>query len=166
MKALLVSAAAIGLLTTTPAFAQAGPSDPATATADAIIVAPINVENVDGLNFGKIAATAGTVTVNPDGTFASSPDMLVDTAGIGAADFTVSGENGLAYLASLDSGSVTLTRVGGSETMGASLNLSAAPVGGRIVGTDNFSVGGVLTVATGQIPGAYTGSFGVTVQYE
>lgn len=164
MKALLVSAAAVGLLTAAPAFAQSGPVASTNANATATVVQPIAVTNVDGLNFGKIAATAGTVTVAPDGTPSSSPNMIVDSTGIGAADFTVTGESGLAYTASLASPNATLTD--GTNTMSVSLTLSTEPMGGWIVGTNNFSVGGVLTVANGQVPGSYATTFGVNVQYD
>ena len=168
MKALLVSAATIGLLAATPAFAQAGPLVPGTGTADATIVSPITVQQVagGGMNFGKIAAIAGSVTIDPDaadGAFTESPGMVVDATGIKAASFVVGGQSGLAYTPTLAAPNAVISN--GTGSMVVALDLSTAPSGGWVVGTDNFRVGGTLNVNNGQSTGAYTGSFTVNVQY-
>jgi len=168
MKALLVSAAAVGLLTATPAFAQAGPTATANGTADAIIVQPISVAQASGgaLNFGKIAAIAGTVTVNPDSTFGSTPNMIVDDTDIQAATFNVTGEPNLGYSISLPSATTTIDDAGAGVPMSVALNLGATSGVLSAGGGGSFNVGGVLSVANGQLAGSYTGTFQVQVQYD
>jgi hypothetical protein len=165
MKALLVSAAAVGLLTAAPAFAQAGPSASATANADAEIVAPIAIAKTADLNFGRIAADAapGTVSVDASGNLSSSSPNLVISGSTGsAAAFHVTGAANLAYSStvpatvSLSDGTNTMTaaigRVGGDPTLDGT-------------GADDFNVTGTLTVGAGQAAGNYSGSFSVSVQY-
>ena len=170
MNRLLVSAAVLGLISSSSAFAQAGPTSTTQGTADAIVVDSIQVTPTDGttLNFGRIAAEAGTVTVNANGTFSSSPAMIVDDTNIGAASFDVTGTPGLAYSADIDT-TVTLT-----GSLGGTMTASLTPSGTGAVsssldgttGADQFSVGGTLTVANEQTPGTYQGSFDVTVRYD
>ena len=166
MKALLVSAAAIGLLSAAPAFAQAGPTSTANGSADAIIVTPISVttNNASGgaINFGKIAAIQGTVTVAPNGSYTSAPNMIVDPAGIHAAHFDVSGQSGLAYNVSLPSATTTIDDAGAGTPMGVALTLGSTS---GVIGDTGFDVGGVLSVANGQLAGTYHGTFQVQVQY-
>lgn len=167
MKALLVSAAAAGLIVATPAFAQAGPSATAQGvTADATIVQPIAVNQTQGLNFGSIAAEAGTVTVTAAGASSSSPGMLVPGATPAAGIFAVTGEPGLSYTNTVDAHATLTNTADSTATMVADLTPSAA--GGTLSspgGGDTFNVGGVLHVAAGQKPGSYHGSYNVSVQY-
>jgi len=165
MKALLATAAAAAFVIATPAFAQAGPTSSVNADADATIVTPIHVSQTTGLNFGSIAAIAGTVTVGSNGASTSSPNMLVPGVTPTAGLFAVTGEPGLAYSNTV-AGDVTLTNTTDSNaTMSATLSPSAP--GGTLstTGTDSFTVGGVLTVADAQKPGSYSGTYSVSVQY-
>lgn len=167
MKALLATAAAAAFVIATPAFAQAGPVASAPdATADATIVQPIAVNQQTGLNFGRLAAVdGGTLTVDANGGApTSTPGMIVPggtppTAGV----FNVSGEAGLGYSASVDGG-VQLNGPSGSTAMQASL-VPSKTSGILVSGADSFSVGGTLTLGTNQTPGAYHGTYHVTVQY-
>jgi hypothetical protein len=168
MKALLVSAAAIGLLSAAPAFAQAGPTSTASAGADAVIVTPISVINVEGenLDFGTIAAdtAAGTVTVDGAGGLTSSSPNLIVTGSTGnAAAFDVSGQANLAYTATIDP-SVTLS--GPGTDMSATLTKYGGAAALDGTGSDSFTVGGTLSVGANQAAGSYTGSFDVSVAYD
>jgi hypothetical protein len=166
MKAILVSAAAIGLLSAAPAFAQAGPVSTANGSADAIIVTPITVTADDAtggsINFGKIAADAGTVLVPAasGNSFTSTPGMVVDSTNIHAAHFNVTGETGLGYTKSL--GAPTINITDGTGTMSVDLALDSAS---GAIGDGGFWVGGTLNVNAGQHVGTYTGAFVVNVQY-
>jgi len=165
MKALLVTAAAIGLLATTPAFAQAGPQSTANATADAEIVAPIAVANTAPLSFGRLAAyhSASTVSVDASGNLTpSNPGMVIAGSTGSAAAFNVTGAVGLAYTTSIPA-SVSLTGTG--TPMSASLSKSGGAANLDASGADSFKVIGTLTVGADQTPGAYSGSFTVGVQY-
>lgn len=171
MKALLVSAAAVGLFAAAPAFAQAGAPASATATADAVIVQPISIVKNTDLNFGRIApnATSSIVFINNDGTRTSSAPSVLIAGGAtpSIATFTISGEKGLAYSVTRPA-TVTLTGPAGSTAMVATLGLGTAAGGGTLdatTGTASFSQGGALAVGGNQAPGAYSGSFAVSVQY-
>ena len=167
MKALLVTAAAVGLLASTPAFASAGAPANANATADAVIVQPIAIQKVTDLNFGRIAAdsNAGTVTVDNSGNRTSSnpPSLLIGGTAPSAATFTVSGEPNLAYTASLTSSTISLT---GAGTMSAALTLQQAGPSLNGSGASSVSVGGVLSVGANQAAGTYQGTMTVNVSYD
>lgn len=168
MKALLVSAAAVGLLVSTPAFAQAGPTSSATANADAVIVQPISIQKITDLNFGRIAAdtAASTVTVATDGTRTSSSPNVLIAAGSSptAATFTVHGEPGLSYTAQFDSNPIALNGPAGSTAMSAQLfGIYYTPL--DAAGNASVAVGGILNVGANQMAGPYHGTLQVNVQY-
>jgi hypothetical protein len=173
MKRLLVSAAVLGLLSSAPAFAQAGPSSTVSTDAHATIVERISVTNVlndviTSLNFGSIAApvqTAGTVSVDASGNLTSSnPNLIISGSTGSVPTFTVTGSPGLAYGTTIAQ-SVSLTGSNGG-TMTATLAKSGGSSNlDSTTGLDSFKVTGVLGVGVDQTPGTYSGSFDVTVQY-
>jgi hypothetical protein len=169
MKRLLVSAAVLGLLSSAPAFAQAGPSSTASTSADAEIVQSISVTSDQShLNFGKIAAPvqdAGTVSVvDASGTLQSSTPNLIVTGSTGsAAKFNVSGAIGLAYTPSLASSQITLVNGGNSMLADLSIIGNATNLNGS--GQDSFEVIGDLHVGIAQAAGTYQGTVNVSVQY-
>lgn len=141
----------------------------ATATATAEVLSTLTVTADSALNFGQIAAnTGGTVTVNADGTVASS-GSLVSTGTRAPAGFTVTGTNGASVVVSLPTTAATLTRVSGTETMSLS-GFNSNPAGAfqlsPTTGSATFNVGGTLTVASGQVAGVYSGTFDVSVEYQ
>lgn len=170
MKAFLVSAAAVALLTATPAFAQAGPVASDSADAQATVIAPIAVANSAALNFGNVIAVAGTVSVDAAGGLSGNSAPLSGTGS--AAKFTVTGEAGYAYTATLPSGTVTLTKAGGGATMSAAIRIDGSTAtdgltkaGSLVGGADEVSVIGALTVGASQATGTYEGSFNLNAQY-
>ena len=168
MKRLLISAAVVGLFSAAPVFAQAGPSDSASAPANAIIVAPISVTNTNesSLSFGQIAADAapGTVSVAANGALSSStPNLVVDGSTGSAATFSVTGAANLAYSTNIPS-PISLT--GPGNAMSATVSKSGGSTNLSAVGADSFSVVGTLTVGAAQTPGAYSGTVNVTVVYD
>lgn len=143
----------------------------ATATTTATIITPISISKNADMSFGNIAVqagTGGTVVLAPAGTRTGTSGVtLPSTTGtVTAADFTVTGSGSLTYSITLPS-SVTLTHSGGVQTMAASSFISNPSATGTLSsGTQNISVGATLTVAAGQLAGAYTsGNFNVTVNY-
>ena len=80
-----------------------------------------------------------------------------------AASFNVTGEGSQAYAitlpssATLNSGGNTMTVDTFTHDAGGSPALSS--------GSDSFNVGATLNVGASQAPGAYTGTFAVTVGY-
>ena len=172
MKRLLVSAAALGLLSSAPAYA-AGPTASVTTSADATVVAPISITNaVNGtattLNFGQIAANAapGTVNISSTGVLSSpnSPSLIVAGSTGSVPTFTVTGAAGLAYTGTVPA-SATLTGPAGSTAMTATLTKSGGASSLNGSGQDSFTLSASLAVAAGQAPGSYHGTFNVTAAY-
>lgn len=168
MNRLLVSAAVLGLISSSSAFAQAGPSDSASAPASAVIVAPISVTNTNesSLSFGQIAADAapGTVSVDAGGNLSSStPNLVIDGSTGSAATFAVEGAPNLAYSTDIPT-PISLT--GPGTAMSASVSKSGGATNLDASGDDSFSVVGTLTVGADQAAGAYSGTVNVTVQYD
>ncbi len=137
-------------------------------TASAAGAADITIANNQPLAFGRFAAgTGGSITINPAGARTSSGGVALISSGTGsAARFTVSGDL-RTYLIHLPAnGTVSLSGPSGA-TMALN-NFTSNPSGiGTLTGSGSQSVtvGATLSVSANQTPGAYTGSFSVTVDY-
>ena len=168
MKKMIFSAfALLGFAISTNAQATA------TATATATIVTPISISKTADMSFGNIAVsatTSGTVILAPAGSRttggAGGVTLPATTGTVTAAAFTVNGNGSYTYAITLP-GTVTLTRVSGSETMDATSFTSTPSSPGTLSGgTQNLTVGATLAVAAAQVPGVYnSGNFNVTVNY-
>jgi hypothetical protein len=135
------------------------------------VVTPIAISKTQDLQFGKfIAGTGGSLTIAPGDALGKVPAVtgtVVTNATFAAAaspaSFTVTGESGAAYSITLPS-SATLTHGADSMTVDSFLSdAGGSPVitGGSVV----VNVGAKVTVASGQNPGVYAGSFNVSVDY-
>ena len=168
MNRLLVSAAVLGVISSTPAFGQAAPAS-ATANANAEVVNTITLTKTADLNFGRIAAhtSSGTVTVSTAGARSSTqPSLLIAGTTPTAAAFNVGGQPSLGYNITLTNSTITLTHTTDtSKTMPANLTLSKATGTLTAGGTDSLTVGGALTVGASQTPGTYQGQLQVSVVY-
>ncbi|WP_029036113.1 DUF4402 domain-containing protein [Salinimicrobium xinjiangense] len=142
----------------------------ATATVNAHIVEVITIQEGTDLNFGNIvASTGGAVRVNTEGTRTfSNPDMKVANTGtVSAASFEVTAAEFFSYSISIPS--IVLN---GPETSTMDVSFTSEIDGntdGIAEGTgapQTLNVGGLLTVASGQVSGDYTGEVTVTVAYE
>jgi len=160
---LAICAAFVGLGQS--AFAQAS----ATANASATIVPAITISKTADLQFGLIVAgPGGTVLIGTDSSRSvNGPAGLTNASfPVSAASFTVSGQANLAFSISLPT-SATLT---GPSSASMTVNaFSSNPSGSGTIGSGGtlaFAVGGTLTVGAAQTPGAYTGTFTVTVNYQ
>jgi len=155
------------------AFAASTFAQTETATATATIVTPLTITNTNNLAFGDIAvdATGGDVTISaalaPVRTTTAPTHVTLITTGthpISSADFAVAGLTGSTYDITLPAdGTVTLT--GGGPAMPVNTFTSSVASGSLATGTETFYVGATLTVAGGQTPGNYTGTFDVSVNY-
>lgn len=158
-------AAAVLAMAPLAAIAQDSDSDAVVA-----VVLPQTLEVIDDLDFGPLvdAGSGGTVVV--DGT-----TNLVTTGG------TVTSVGGSAHRATFRSRwplgtvlfyggdpSVTLTRIGGTEQMTATLlysrgtGLANGPIFTSVRATaleQYYHAGGILFVSAGQAPGVYEGTF-------
>lgn len=172
MKRLLVSAAVLGLFSSTAAYA-AGPTASVNTSADATVVAPIAITNVVGdvattLNFGQIAANAapGHVNISSAGVLSSpdAPSLVVAGSTGSVPTFTVTGTASLAYTGTVPA-SVTLNGPSGSTAMIATLTKSGGASSLNASGQDTFTLSASLAVGGAQTPGSYHGTFAVTAAY-
>ncbi len=139
------------------------------ANAQVLILHPLSLTKLKDMDFGGLVPTiAGTAVLNPN------TDTLSTTGGVSisggsphCAEFAgVAGSASVVDI-KVPTNPVTLTRVGGTETMTVS-NFTLQGQSKRALAkaaSFTFRVGGTLAVAAGQAEGLYTGTFNVTVQY-
>lgn len=152
------------------AFAQA--SSTQATTASGTIFQPIVLAKTSDLAFGTIVRPttgSGTVTVSQtDGTRALTGSLATVGAGNTRAVYGVTGEGGQAYSVTVPA-TMTMTRSGGTETLTVTLTPTATTgtLSGTLgtTGTAALGVGGVITVASTTLSGAYTGTFNTVVAY-
>lgn len=141
-----------------------------TGTADALVITPLTIESQQALNFGIfVAGTLGTVTIDLTGAL-SSTGVQTLPASKSVAQFLVTGQQSRTFSFTHDS-SVNLSN--GTDSMTASLvgssagNSGSATIGRLIVGgpKDFILIGGTLTVLGTESPGAYSGTFNISVDY-
>lgn len=140
-----------------------------TATVTAEVLNSLTLTASGNLEFGQIAAnTGGTVIVNSNATV-SQTGGLVSTGTRSPASFSVTGSPNAMVLVTVPSGAATLTRANGTETMtldGFNTNPNGAFQLDPTTGNGVFSVGGTLHVGSSQVPGTYSGTFNIGVEYQ
>ncbi len=157
------------LLASAPAEARAA-TPPAKASGTAVFVRPLTLLKRNDLDFGAIVAstTAGTVTLNPaTGTLTATGGLVLVPGATSAGRFVGAGTRNTPINIRIPNGPVTLTRVGGTQTMTVT-NWTLDGAANRRVPPNRafeFRVGGRLNVAANQMDGTYVGSFDVTVHY-
>jgi hypothetical protein len=176
----LLRSLSVGLL----AALSCGLATPATAqhnvavTPSLRLVEPLVMENAAQLDFGAIVArTGGTVTIAaPTGNVTTTGAVQLAGSRRQRATFELEARRGILLLFTGDP-AVTLTRVGGTETMRATLDYATGsgllvirvlgrPIGFRVTGdVQEIHAGGTLTVPGNQAQGTYEGEFDLTVQY-
>ncbi|WP_439566860.1 DUF4402 domain-containing protein [Sphingopyxis sp.] len=159
--------------TTAPARAQ----QTAPAEAEAIVLRPLSFFKVNDLDFGDIipSATAGTVTLAPDGSRSRTGGVTL--AGDGGEPARFAGLGTLNRQVNISLGSNTIWLNGPGVRMRArtfeigstpTAILSTSPTRFRItspLGNYNFPVGATLEVGANQAPGDYSGTFTITLNY-
>jgi len=180
MKKSIILFAAIAMIAgfSTKANAQTSATITGT-TAGAKLIVPMAIFQDAPLHFGTInvlTGTAGTVVLPSNSTTRSF------TGGVAAssvaplatnAAYHVTGTKNTTYALTLPSTITVTETIGGTETMTiSSLTARFNGAGADAVtstlsstGTDNFTIGGTLTVAEDQEGGVYAGTFNVTVDY-
>lgn len=149
----------------------------AVALLHALLVAPACAQQVTlsatrNLDFGRfIAGSGGAVTVDTSGARTRTGGViLLNSPGAGQAQFTVAsngaGGGKKSVVISLPAnGAVRISNGAASMAVNAFVispgTLQSIPAGGT-----TLSVGATLTVAAGQAPGTYTGSFPLIVNYQ
>ncbi len=166
----LARGAAPLLLLVLSAVAGAAPV-PATQNAQGTvsILKPLTILKQMDMDFGElVAAGAGTAVLDPV-SGALTTTGLVTHAGPAAhpAVFTTTGSRTANVHIRIPQNPITLTRVGGAETMIVSTWTLDGNSNRKYPQNSafNFAVGATLTVAAGQAEGTYLGTFDVNVQY-
>jgi hypothetical protein len=126
----------------------------------------LSVRNLGGLDFGKFLpyGRTGTIVLLPDGTLQANNVHLVDPAAVRLSSWEVTGTPGAAY-------SVTLPGVGNVIANGMSMSISPFVRSGPAqlaldeAGFGRLTIGGYLNIPPYIVPGRYTGTFTITVNY-
>ena len=153
-----------------PALAHAVPVAPdKNATATVTITPPASVRKLNDLYFAYLTVTtAGTAVVNPN------TDTLTTTGGVmhiaGApysALFEAISPVKNVVIIRIPRNPITVTRVGGTETMTVDTWTLAGSANRNVVAREPFSfqVGGTLHVNANQVEGLYVGTFTVDIQF-
>ncbi|HEY0626302.1 MAG TPA: DUF4402 domain-containing protein [Allosphingosinicella sp.] len=159
------------LLLGTAFAAPAAAAPVASAQAKAQVLQPLTLMNTSPLSFGSFSAGAspGTVIINPDTGTRTVTGGVVEMGGeISAARFAGTTVGNKDVKVTTPRSNITLTRVGGTETMTLSGftieggSNRVAPVNGQF----SFRIGGTLAVSAGQPDGAYEGTFEITANYQ
>ena len=172
-RGLAIAALLIAPALAAPALAQGG----AQGEAEVIVLRPLSFFKVNDLHFGDIipSASAGTVTIEPDGSRSRTGGVTLAGNGGEPARFAGLGSFNRQVNISLGSNMIWITgpgtrmrvrnfEIGSTPTA----ILSTAPTRFRItspLGNYNFPVGGTLEVGANQAPGDYSGTFTITVNY-
>jgi hypothetical protein len=165
---LRLAAALLAALSAMPSAAIAAPAR-ATGTATIDLLSPLTIQKLQDLDFGTVAVTAaGTAVIDPVANSISTTGGLVAAGGTPhAALFRGAASQNSVVNIKLPKQPITLTRVGGAETVTVSNFTLDGPTKRQMAQATTFDikVGATLTVPAGQIAGQYTGTFDVTAQY-
>lgn len=131
--------------------------------------AAISLMNTQALAFGGfVAGSGGSVVIAPSGARSASGGVVLIASRAGAAaHFSVSGDPNFTYAISLPVNGTVMLSDGAGNNMSAN-DFTSSPSGiGQLsgAGTQQLAVGATLVVGGNQPPGAYSGSFMVSVDY-
>ena len=170
MKCVPALAASAGLAAAllAPAQAHAAGATPS-AKASLGVLHPLTLVLKGDLDFGTISRTgAGTVVINPITNAMTTTGGVVALGGSPtAATFIGAAGSASVVIIRIPSGSIPITRLGGTETMSVS-NFTLQGQNKRNLARQEsfeFRVGATLNVGAAQLDGTYVGTFDVTVQY-
>jgi len=158
----------IAALLSFPAAVSAAPLTKSS-TSTVAVLGPLSVLKRGDLDFGTLAVTtAGTAVINPvTGARTVTGGVIAAGSGFAPASFTGTGNRNSVVNIRLPKNPITVTRVGGTQTMTVS-NWTLDGNSNRkvpITQTFDFAVGATLNVGANQAQGTYVGTFNVTVQY-
>ena len=151
-----------------PGLASAAPLTQS-APAEVGVLSPLSVIKRADLDFGTIVVNgAGTVVMDPlTGTLTTTGAVTKSGTSAHAALFTSTGSKNTVVHIRLPQNPITVTRIGGTQTMTVSTWTLDGALNRKIPpnSTCDFAVGATLNVNANQAEGAYTGTFTITVQY-
>lgn len=137
----------------------------ASSTATANVLAPMAILEVVALDFGDISVDANPGTVQvvvADGTRAVTGGASISVSDAGnRGSYTVTGAGNRTYSISIPD----TTLIGGGAPMPVTFTHDAGGTPTLTTGADAFLVGGTIAIAGSQVPGAYSGTYTVTVNY-
>jgi hypothetical protein len=139
------------------------------ATGTAAIILPAQIIKLNDMDFGFLTVTAaGTAIVDSNAGSVTTTGGVLFAGGLPhAALFSAVSPSKTVVHIRLPRQPVTLTRVGGTETMTVDTWTINGNETRNVVAheTFEFKVGGTLHVAANQVEGTYTGTFDVTINY-
>ena len=153
-----------------PALARAAPVVPdKNANATVAITPPASVRKLNDLYFAYLAVTtAGTAVVNPNTDTMTTTGGVMHIAGAPySALFEAISPVKNVVIIRIPRNPITVTRVGGTETMTVDTWTLAGSSNRNVVAREPFSfqVGGTLHVNANQVEGLYVGTFTVDIQF-
>jgi Domain of unknown function (DUF4402) len=149
-----------------------------TADAQIAVVRPLEFISVENLHFGEVirGATAGTVTIAPNGTRTKTGGVTLVGNLHQPAEFAGMGTNNQRVDLSLGANQIFITGPGApmrvhTFVIGSTPTaiLTTTPRRFRInspTGIFMFPVGATLDVGANQTPGTYTGTWSITLNYQ
>jgi hypothetical protein len=161
---------AAGLLSTMQAASvSAAPVAASTPpSARAVLIRPTSVRLLNNLNFGNLTVTgAGTAVVSPTDAIATTGGVLRAGGTPYSALFEAVAPARTVVLIKIPKQPITVTRVGGAETMTVDTWTMSGSSSRNVVAKElfSFTVGGTLHVNANQVEGVYVGTFTVEIQY-
>jgi spore coat protein U-like protein len=153
-------------------------ADQSTADAQIAVVRPLEFIRVENLDFGQVirGTTAGTVTISVTGARTRTGGVTLIGTGFQPAEFAGMGTNNQRVDVSLGANQIFITGPGApmrvhTFVMGSTPTaiLTTTPRRFRInspTGIFVFPVGATLDVGANQVPGTYTGTWTITLNYQ
>lgn len=161
---LVVAGAAVASVALSISTASA---DAISANATATVIVPITITESQALDFGSMAAgTGGTVVIATDGSRTGTGAVVLSSMAVGQQGiFAVAGQLNYTYAITLPTTDQTLIK--GADSMVVNTFVSNPSGTGTLDGTgaQNISVGATLTVGSAQVPGVYSGTYPISVEY-
>ena len=170
MRGAFLSCLLAAALVLCPAAAHAAPvGAPTAATGRAEILLPASFVKLMDMDFGLLTVTtAGTAILDSNsGNVTTTGGVVLVGGRPHAAGFDAVSPTKNVVKISLPKKAVTLTRVGGTETMTLDTWTINGAVTRNVVAHQEFQfqVGGTLHVNANQVEGDYLGTFDVTINY-
>lgn len=126
---------------------------------------------MNDLSFGSfVASTGGTISVKTGGARSTTGGVIAvgqGTTDVAAAQFRISGTANATVSITLPADNVVVLSDGQSHTMKLKSFVSNPSGTGTLngAGKKTVRIGATLVVGSGQVPGTYSGTFPVTVNY-
>lgn len=142
-------------------------------TATALVYRSMNLTQGSTLNFGRIVRpSTGSAIISLDastGAITATPAVALSTPAPTRATYTITAEGGSSVTINVSPTTFTLS---GPSSSSLPVTLSSTSSGSVAMGgtlgtgvTYSFGVGGSMTISSATANGGYSGSFGVTVNY-